>query len=749
MSQTLPKPGKTVRLRRLPVSQDLPATAPGGPGSRTILLVLASYLAALAAATWPFARTFGTRILGDKSDPSMHLWLVRWAKTCLLEGRSPFFNPGVHYPVGVPLGFYPTMPLQSAQYLLLSSLGAGDTLCLNLMDVAAMLGTGMAAFGLAWWVARDRTSAWLAGLGVMLSGPMMMHAHGHTELLNLWSFPLFLFTWVRLVDRPDTPRMLASAAAFVLLAACAPYFPILAVIPATWYLAWAWGPARWDRVWLLGRVKWLAGFSAAVLPVLAVLFSAHIWSAWNGYHVSRSKLMFSQFRAPIWGYFVPSPDHALARLLAPSWYGNATFDNRMIETSSYPGAVVLGVLAYSAIRRVWFPRASYWWSALGMMAVMSLGAKLKVAGHEVSMPAAWVWSVFPPFALIRVPPRFNLFVMAAAAVPVAAGLKDLLGRIKQPGWRVAAGSALAVGSVADLAMVPFQTDAFPPLPAYYRDMAAKTPHPAIHDAPAFISHEILPSTALWGYWQSLHGGSTTATYTSHPNEVFDGLVVIPSPWGGRRLRDPDYLKDPASETFGAARGVGFLDYCWLFLNTHRLDYVALHQGSGFEVPYGAGQDRLKALLADAKSHEDPEATIYDRAKFRAPGRLAWLCAEGWMPCRVPNQPWAFGVLREARIAAFNPDPGRAMTLSLIDASAYNQARDVRIVADGRELARWRVEPGAPRTLESPPLKLPAGLVDLKVVSDGDERPVRSIDSLDGARTPYSLRINAVQLQPVH
>ncbi len=39
------------------------------------------------------------------------------------------------------------------------------------------------------------------GLLAMLSGPMMIHAHGHLELIYVGSFPLFLAAWIRFVDR--------------------------------------------------------------------------------------------------------------------------------------------------------------------------------------------------------------------------------------------------------------------------------------------------------------------------------------------------------------------------------------------------------------------------------------------------------------------------------------------------------------------------------------------------------------------
>ncbi len=718
------------------------------PGPGTIVGVIASYVGLLAAATFPVVLTLGTKLAGQITDPLMHLWLIRWARTCLVEGRSPFFCPDVHYPVGVPLGFYPTMHLPTVLYLILGQFTASDTVRINLIWATGIVGTGVAAFLMAWWAVRHRGAAWLAGLSVMLSGPMLLHAHGHTELILLGSFPAFLVAWIGFVDRPSPGRLVASVALLLLMTMSAPYFLILGVFPAAWYAAWSWVRAGSGarRAWLVGRIGWLVGFAAATLPGLAVLFSSHLWAAFHGYHVTRPKHDFFGFRAPPWGYLVPTPENALGKALVGVGYGVDAFGGKVVETSSYLGVVSLALLIYAAARRVRFPRAGYWWSALAMLVVLSLGGRATIAGHGVMLPTGWLWSGFPPFRLIRVPSRFNLFAVVAAAVPVAAGLRDLLGRLPGPAWRGVTLAGLTAVLVADLAMVPFPTEAIPPLPGYYRDLARRTPRPAILDAPSFVAAEIPPSTALWGYWQSLHGGTTTATYTSHPNDVFDALVVEPSPWSGRRLADPDYLRDPTIETFGAARGVALLDYAWLFLTVHRLDYVVLHQGPTYEHRFGPGEARLKALLERSKLSEDGDAAIYDRAKLPPPTRPTWLCAEGWRRGLLPTGPWKYGVFPKARVVLYLPGEGRDLTLSLVDASAFLRPRVVRIVAGGAELARWTVETGAPRTLTTPPFRLPAGSHDLTILSDGDDPPVRYVDRLDASKTPYSFRLDGVEVR---
>ena len=58
-------------------------------------LVAVSYLACVAVATYPAVLSIGTQLPGELTDPLEHLWILRWSRACLLEGRSPFFSDGL------------------------------------------------------------------------------------------------------------------------------------------------------------------------------------------------------------------------------------------------------------------------------------------------------------------------------------------------------------------------------------------------------------------------------------------------------------------------------------------------------------------------------------------------------------------------------------------------------------------------------------------------------------------------------
>ena len=714
----------------------------------TIALVGASYLACASLATYPVVLTFGSAIPGQLTDPLEHLWIMRWSEACLLDGRSPFFCPSLNYPTGLPLGCFPTMHVQTLAYLALGLATDNDVARFNVLWFFGFVSTGLSTFALAWWTVRRSWPAWLSGLGAMLSGPMLMHAHGHLETMQMGAVPLFLIAWLRLVDRPAPARLFVSVGFYMLVVAFAPYFAVLSVFPAACYVAWSViveRPASRQR-WLIGRAAWMLGFGALALPGLALLFSSQLWAAQRGYAMARPRSQFNQFGAPPWSSFVPSPLHALGRFLTPDLFEVTGYSSRMSECSSYLGVVTLALLSYAAIRRLRFPRRGFWWSVLLLMVVLSWGSQIQIGSTRISLPAGWIYGVFPPFHLIRVPARFNLFAAICAAVPASAALADLMGRIKRPAGRAALTITFAVLTLADLSMVPFETSAIPPMPGIYRELTYRNPEATLLEIPQFGSNEGQVFSSLWGYWQSIHHGRTSAGYPGLPNVAYEAEIVRPSPFRAGRLLDPAYLANPGPEDFGPVRGVDARDYAWLFLAVHRFDHVVLHQGTWTDPKFDPGNARIKALLGEAKSFEDGDVAVFDRERLRPPEDLTWLCAEGFRPALSKHEPWSFGVLKKARVALFNPTPDRPIVLRLVNPSAFSRTRLVRVMHQDRVIVRWTVGPAASPAVETPPFRLEGGVQELQLESDGDDRPARYADRLDESRTRYCLRVDEVRVR---
>jgi hypothetical protein len=624
---------------------------------------------------------------------------------------------------------------------------------------------------LIWYVCRDRTCAWFGGLLALLSGPMMLHALGHLELIGQGWFPLFLVGWMRWLEQPTRRRLLVAASLYLLVALSAAYFAVLAVVPPALYALWH--LCRNGRVgvrpWLRTRGLPLLAFVALVLPFLGLFFFNQFWSRWHGYALARPRDEFFHNGAPWWGCFVPNALHRLGRLLPADCYRQAGLSH--IETCSYLGVVTLLLLAYALLSRAplrrpqtpddggaaagWCGGAGYWWALFVVLLLLSLGAGPIVLGKSrLWLPGAFLYKHVFFVRMMRVPARFNMLLAVCAALLAAAGLRRLLDRC--PG-RTARGSVLGVltvAALADLAIVPYPVAALPEMPACYALLRQRRPEATFLEVPQYpTSGGVLNGACT--YWQGLHHGRTTAGCSGFDNIPCLNEMFYPSPFTWQKLVKPGYLLDPGD--FADADLVphtGFLDTAWLYLAHHRLDYVIIHRDAALLPEPPAALGRLQALLQGAQIFADERTVVYESARLPRPQQPALLAAAGWgLRCRgwyldrhFMDRP--VGLLSPCgRLAVYNPDSERPLTFHL-EGVALHVPRTVRLLAGERELARWRVAADDLHSYASPPFTLPAGMSELVLESDGAERPAGLEEGYPGDRTPYSLRVAAVSLLPV-
>ena len=506
-----------------------------GPGWRTVAIVASAYIACVSLATWPRVLWFRST-LPSLGDTLQHLWIMRWYKTCLLEGRSVVVCPEIQYPVGAPLGTFSPLHFQSLLFIPLSLALDQDVLCYNLVWMFGIVFTGLGTFLLIWQGQRDVWCAGFGGMLAMLSGPMLLHAIGHLELICLGGFPLFLWGWIRFVDRPAGGHLATVIGLYLLLGLISAYFVVFAIFPAALYAAWCTLSLRPREqvAWLRERAGWFLAFAAVVAPGLLFIFGNQLWAKRYGYVVPRPISEFRIHSAPLWSYVLPSDQHVLGRVLPSRLYETSEVHGNLGECCSYLGMVGLGLVLYTAVIRARFARATFWWATLFVLIVLSGGAAWKVGRYEIPLPAIWLKRNVLLFEQIRAPARFNLFAAVVAALVAAQGLKELLSRLRGRWSRAAVFAALAVVALADLAIVPYGAASIPPMPGCYSFMKQAAPGAAFLEVPQFGSGGSF-LYALCSYWQSHHRGRTSAGYCGQGNAVFDNLLTYNSPFEATRL----------------------------------------------------------------------------------------------------------------------------------------------------------------------------------------------------------------------
>lgn len=736
--------GEDVVLRRLfpeGVRADDPtphSVGPRRPSGRFLAGLAAFYAACLIAATWPAALTWRSRLaVGDPTDPLMHLRQMRWYRACLTGWTSPLFCPDLQRPLGSPLGLYSPLQLQTLGYLGLSLITKNDTLMYNLILFSQLVYTGMGTFALAWYLTRHRGGSSLSGLLAMLSAPMLFNAMvGGTELLALGSFPLFFVGWMRLLERPTAGRLAAAVGLFLLLAASAPYYGFLAVAPA---MIHAFVMARGGGLaWCRSRVGWLLGFGALAATLAPLLFPGQIWAVGQGYSMARPREHFERYGTTPWHYLVPWPTNLLGSLIAPPFGSLPGFAEK---STIYLGVVALGLLAWAAVVRVSVKHGRTLWACLAVLVILSIGANMNIGGRIVPMPASWLWDHCPGFRSLRVPARFGYLAVVCAAVLAGAAAGRLIDGAGSRWRKAAIGVGLAGLAVVDLAMVPCPTRPIPPMPPVYATLLRSHPDATlceVHPNGDYVSYE-----STLAYWQGMHGGKTSAGNPGVENRRLTHLTGVTSPFYHGLLGDPGYLTGPSRfDIVGEAR---FEDYAWLYLTTHKFDYLVLHTWSADGSPTSPVFARIRGRLAEALIHEDATQSAFDRRRLATPDRPVALLTSGWRD-RIAWRGVPSAIAAEdARVAVYNPSADRPLRLRLV-ASAYLKPRVVRLLAEGRELARWRVVPGAPSSFQSPPFRLGGGIAELSIASDGSERPARiSYAPVEGDMAPISLWVAGVRL----
>jgi hypothetical protein len=736
-----------------PVGSGESRRADASPGWPALCRALVLYAVCLAMATYPVIRNLTRGLPRELADPLMHLWVMRWYKAALLSGRMPLFCPDLQYPAGAPLGYFSPMHFQSLLYFALSAFISNDALIYNILWTIGFLLNGVGTYILAWWVLRDRSCAWFAGLFSMLSGTMTLHAIGHLELLYVGWFPLFLVAWIRFIDRPSRGRLAAAVLLFLAITMGAAYFMAQTVIPAACYLAWkvaSAGRTQWRTV-LRERLLWLVGFGLLVTPPLLILFSSQIWAVAHGHSMARPQSHFQTYVAPLWTYVIPTSFHALGKLLPFDVYLHAGEAWKMTESTSYLGIVALALLHYAAIQRVRFERARFLWSLFVLMVVLALGASWTIGTTKITLPAGWLRAYLTIFRLTRYPARFNMFATVCAAVLAAAGLRHLLARVPSRTGRGAILVVLAAITVADLSVDLYSGARIPELPAAYAWLLRRDPHPTLLEIPVQNSGSGSKVTSSCGYWQSIHGGATSAGYSGVDNLRFDNIVYHQCPFTVAQLVDPAFLTQPDAMPHGIAEPSSFDDSIWLYTKYYRFSHIVLHESPGAFPGTPECLARLKGRLEGARIYDDGRIAIYETARLKVPSQPTLLCADGWRQHRPwePPKTWhgrpVAALDRKATVVIANPDPTTDLVLRY-EGAAFRKARSVQLLANGHVVARWTVASAELATYRSPRFRLGAGIHELQLVSDGQSPVVRRREEPAEADTrPYSLRVTQISV----
>jgi hypothetical protein len=408
-TETLPAAHQ--HYKRNPVVPVEGAAAPGARRRRgaeaCLRLVLASVFYTVAALyfTWPLVTRFGTATI-NHIDPPFSAWRLWWVAKQLTRGAPALFEGNIFWPAHRTLAFSDAMLVQGALAVPLTALRLSPVAMVNLLTLAAMVTSALAAYLLARRLTGHTGAALLAGL-VFAFSPFRLDHLAHLELQWACWMPLAFWAWHRTLDHGRFGDGLLCVGFVLMQLLSSIYYGIfLGVAMAVLAL-----------LTLAGRRFRLAPRALAGLAVGAVILGVTAAEYARPYRQVELQLgprtaeETRRYSATPLSFVSTRPDNRV--------YGDLTGRWQEEEKRLNPGLTPV-VLAASAFVPTLASGAAAYGGVLAFSAEMALGLNGRL------FPV--LRDAFPAFRGFRAPARFGILVQLALCVLTAMGLARLARR---------------------------------------------------------------------------------------------------------------------------------------------------------------------------------------------------------------------------------------------------------------------------------------------------------------------------------
>lgn len=511
-------------------------------------MVLAAYAALGVVSNLPAWLDGPTRTVqaAGQGDIGQEVWFLAWVPAALSHGTDPLVSHALNVPWGVDLMDNTAMPLAGLLGWPITA-AFGPIATYNVLFSLAFASSAAAAFFvLRRFVASD-VAAFAGGLCYGCSPYLVGQGQGHLFLVLVPLLPVLLL----LLDEILVRQRHRAGWSGALLGACAGAQLLLSVELLVWaavvaavavaVLAVAWRRQVAAHLRHAARALAVAAgvFAAIAAFPLAVYFAgpAHLDGPVHPPAILRN------LSADLASFVVPTSNQAVTAGLAARGDAYVALEDgpplpEPAEAGSYLGVPLIALLAAGAVR---FRNDRTLRFALAMAlaaAVLSLGPRLRVAGHDTGVPMPYALLERLPVVGSGVAGRFAVFMWLFVALSLAVVVDRAwraLRRPPAPGWRRLAGAAglvTVLGASAAL-LVPAWPYTFGPalVPPWFTSPAAgRVPSGTVLlTYPVARSNFSLPMVwqALDGFRYAMPGGEAAvpAYHVSRLERVFDGCLV--------------------------------------------------------------------------------------------------------------------------------------------------------------------------------------------------------------------------------
>lgn len=360
------------------------------------------------------------KVVGDTgADKTIYIWSLVWWPHAVAEGKNPFHTDVVWSPEGVDLTWVTAVPGASILAWPVTAL-AGPLPAYNLLALAAPALAAWTAFLLARELGASFPAALVGGYLFGFSSYEIQHTIGHLNLVLIFLIPLCGFLAVRRgfgrLGRWPFVISLGVALAFQFLFSTEIFATLAVVGLVIGALVWWRLRAERRRVRETG-LEVLLGYGVAgilVSPYLvhALFVAGPPTKAINSpYEFSADVLNFVTPARRIW--LRPPGSESVRELFT----GNA------VEQTAYLGLPLIAILVLSIFVRRRTPALTIAQLGLVAVAILSLGARPRIAGEVV---AVGPWTLFAKVPLLEhaLPVRLTLYVALFAGLVAALWLSE-------------------------------------------------------------------------------------------------------------------------------------------------------------------------------------------------------------------------------------------------------------------------------------------------------------------------------------
>ncbi len=724
------------------------------------------------ALTWPLATRFTTDLPGGAhkdglEDAYQNVWNLWWTVEALSRPTNLWVTDRLFHPERPNLLYHTLSPINTLMAAPVTALW-GPIAGFNFV---ALLSFALGGLGM-WLLARERTGpgpALLASI-VYIASPFHLAAlvtDGQLQIFAHHWLPFYVYYLLRTLRPGAALRDGLLAGIFLVFTAWTDwYYTLFLLLFSVCAVAWALLGRRPPRGPSHGSLRalpfasspsrlraFVSRFSSRFAPFAIQTFAILIVFALGAgplilpmlIEAARADYMSvlppdDPFRlaADLLAYLVPPRIHAIWG--AAPWDWGVSFD---VNRRFYVGIAVAALAVVALVRR---PTSRPWGLAALLFAVLSLGATLRINGHDTGIPLPYaLLDGLPIFNLTRQPDRLNVLVTIALGVLAAHGAAALGGStteaqplVTQRGSReaaIAGRRASVVLVAATLILLEYWPSPIvtrtPAVPPY---LAALPPGDgALVEFP--FHPDVTYRDAERMLFQTVHGRPISGGYHSraYPQPQL-GLPAL------RDLRAGSLHSDIVIDEGNWASALRTLGYSHI-IGYKQQPLGPLNLGPEDEAPFRA---LVEAGLGVAgPSYEDDWLIAYEIPE--APPAPILQLRDGWGPVEQDTsgaQPLRYRWLPEAaELGLFAPSPG-AYTLSFT-AMPAGGPRTLRVTHPGGQF-ELPLASGSRRY--SLLLQLPAGrtILGLSTV----EQPTTG-DAIagNGDTRPISARFSRLQLSP--